>query len=374
MLKVYFTASTSADPVFHAHYKKIFQLINRLKCRPLSGQQIIDPTLLRKDKQRSPAEIFKREKQLIDQADLVVAEVSQPSLGVGSEIAYALTRAKPTLALMYENHQDRISPMISGNPSENLFLESYNFSRLRYVIKDFIDYLHQQKKRRGKLIVVDGGNASGKTTQSKLLVDYLQHHGIKTKYVDFPQYYTSFHGKTVAKFLRGEFGTLDQVSPYLASLAFALDRASIKREMDDFLRRGGYIVANRYATSSLAHQAAKFANPKEQNEFLNWLYDLEYKVHKIPKENVVIYLYVPAAFSRRLNRGRGGKAYLNGKSEDIEEKDYRYSLATEKMYLQLAQHYRHWVKIDCVEQRRLLSPQQIHATVIDVLRQKHLLV
>jgi dTMP kinase len=83
----------------------------------------------------------------------------------------------------------------------------------------------------------------------------------------------------------GEFGNIDQVSPYLASLAYALDRATIKREMTDFLAKGGYIIANRYATSNMAHQSAKFTDEKERKDFIKWVYELEYKVHRIPKEN-----------------------------------------------------------------------------------------
>jgi len=367
MLKIYFTASTSADPAFQTNYKKILQLINRLNCKLLSGQQIIKSAILNKDQQLSSAAIFKREKYLIDQADLIVAEVSQPSLGVGSEIAYGLMRNKPVLALLFENLEDQISPMIAGNPSDNLFLEIYNFERLPYIFDDFVKHISILKKRRGKLIVVDGADGSGKTTQAQLLVKYLRNKKIPVKYFDFPQYYSSFHGQTVAKFLRGEFGSLDQVSPYLASLAFALDRASVKREMDDFLDRGGFIIANRYATSNLAHQAAKFTDPAKQKEFINWIYDLEYKIHKIPKEDLVIYLYVPAALGEKLTVKKGSRAYLNGQSADIHERDSRYRLATEKMYQQLARQYKHWVTINCVENGRLLPPLAIHQKIIKLL-------
>ena len=373
MLKLYFTASTSLKINFQKNYDKILQLINKLSCRLLSGQQIVNRRLLDEDKNLSNKKIFQREKNYIDQADLIIAEVSQPSLGVGGEIAYALTQNKPVLALLLENFRDKISPMIAGNLSDNFFLEIYNFERLNYIIKDFITYIRKQKKRHGKLIVIDGGNGSGKTTQAQLLIAYLKQQKIPVKSVDFPQYYSSFHGKTVAKFLRGEFGTLDQVSPYLSSLAFAVDRASVKREMDDFLAKGGYVIANRYATSSLAHQSAKFSDVKKQKEFLNWLYDLEYKVHKIPKENIVIYLHVPVNFGKKLTAKKGERAYLKGQSEDIEEKDHNYRVATEKMYLQLAKHYKHWHTINCVENNNLLSPDTIHQKIISTLQKEKII-
>jgi len=373
MLKLYFTASTSLKINFQKNYDKILQLINKLSCRLLSGQQIVNRRLLDEDKNLSNKKIFQREKNYIDQADLIIAEVSQPSLGVGGEIAYALTQNKPVLALLLENFRDKISPMIAGNLSDNFFLEIYNFERLNYIIKDFITYIRKQKKRHGKLIVIDGGNGSGKTTQAQLLIAYLKQQKIPVKSVDFPQYYSSFHGKTVAKFLRGEFGTLDQVSPYLSSLAFAVDRASVKREMDDFLAKGGYVIANRYATSSLAHQSAKFSDVKKQKEFLNWLYDLEYKVHKIPKENIVIYLHVPVNFGKKLTAKKGERAYLKGQSEDIEEKDHNYRVATEKMYLKLAKQYKHWHTINCVENNNLLSPDTIHQKIISTLQKEKII-
>ncbi len=226
---------------------------------------------------------------------------------------------------------------------------------------------------KGKLIDIDGGDGSGKTTQTELLINYLNKQGIPAKLYDFQQYYNSFHGKTVARFLRGEFGKIDEVSPYLASLAYALDRASVKNEMEDFLNSGGIIIANRYATSNMAHQSAKFKDKKQQEEYLKWVYELEYKVHKIPKENAVIYLYVPWEIGMYLTKNKLVRHYLNGENTDIHEKDLLYRQAVEKMYLQLAKNNKHWIKIDCVENGKLLSPEEIHQKVLKELDKRHIL-
>src|SRR3990167_1798208 len=373
MIKVYFTASTSFDGEFRSYYKKIVQFIEKNNGVVISGRQIIDEKLLEKDKKLEKKEIFQREKLLIDEADCIIAEVTKPSHGVGGEIVYALIKNKPVLALVLENNNNLLSQMVAGNPSENLFTEFYNIDKLPFVIKDFLRHIESLQKRRGKLIVIDGGDGSGKTTQAHLLVDYLKNLKYPTKYVDFPQYYNSFHGNTVAKFLRGEFGSIDEVSPYLASLAYALDRASIKQEMDDFLRKGGTIVANRYATSSMVHQGAKFKKSGEREKFLKWLYELEYKVNRMPKEDLVIFLYVPWEIGLYLTKNKPIRHYLKGENADIQEKDLKYRQEVEKMFLEMAQSYKHWVKVDCVIDNKILPPQDIHEKIIAVLQTKKLL-
>ncbi len=366
-MKVYFTASTTYNGEFTPRYKKILLLLKQHRLNIISGEQIISKKLLEKDTKLTPPEIFEREKKLIDQSDLIIAETSKPSLGVGGQIVYALTQNKPVLALIDTKFEDTISPMLVGNPSENLYTEYYTESNLRFKLNDFITHVEKMKKRRGKLIVIDGGDGSGKTTQAHLLVEHFKKEKIPVKYVDFPQYYHSFHGKVVAKFLRGEFGEMDQVSPYLISLAYALDRASVKQEMEDFLGRGGYIVANRYATSSMAHQGAKFTIMQERKDFLKWQYDLEYKVHKIPKENMVIYLYVPWKIGLALTQKKDSRSYLKGQKQDIAEKDLHHRKASEEMYLALTKKYRHWYKIDCTENEVMKNASTIHQLVLELI-------
>lgn len=366
-MKVYFTASTSNNGELMPIYKKIVLLIKQHRLIITSGEQITSNKLLKEDAKLSSKEIFEREMRSIDQADIVVAETSKPSLGVGGEIVYALTQNKPVLALINTKYEDTISPMLTGNPSDNLYTEFYNESNLKFKLNEFVSYIQKVQKRRGKLIVIDGGDGSGKTTQAKLLVVYLKKEKIPVKYIDFPQYYHSFHGKVVAKFLRGELGKMEDVSPYLISLAYALDRASVKKEIEDFLGRGGYIIANRYATSSMAHQGAKFTNEQERKEFLKWQYDLEYKVHKIPRENQVIYLYVPWQTGLELTKHKDSRGYLCGKKQDIAEKDLNHRKASEEMYLDLAKKYKHWIRIDCMENGILLPPDEIHLKILQAI-------
>jgi len=368
-MKVYFTASTSHNGELMPVYARILQYLKDFGLSVVSGKQTVSREMLAEDAKLGSKEIFTRELSLIDTADLIVAETSKPSLGVGSEIMYALTHDKPVLALIDTRYEDKISPMLVGNPSEKHYIDYYNDDNLKYKLDDFIKHVARVKQRKGKLIVIDGGDGSGKTTQAQLLVQYLKSKKIPVKYMDFPQYYHSFHGKVVAKFLRGEFGNIEEVSPYLISLAYALDRASVKKEMYEFLEKGGYIIANRYTTSNLAHQGAKFKDEKERKEFLKWLYELEYKVHKLPKENLVIYLYVPWQTGLELTDKKTARQYLKGR-QDIAEKDINHRIQSENMYLELSRKYKHWHKIDCVKDGRMLPVSEIFSRVKELVESR----
>lgn len=225
--------------------------------------------------------------------------------------------------------------------------------------------------KKGKILVIEGGDGSGKATQSKLLINYLEQNSIPSAYLDFPNY-SSFYGKLVAKFLRGEFGDLDSVSPYLASLTFALDRLSAKDTIEDHLKAGKIVVMNRYTTSNMAHQGSKFADETKRREFLKWLEELEYETNKIPREDVVIYLYVPWQEGSRLTKLKEDRTYLNGKKEDIQEASEIHRKDTESIYKMLAEK-KSWSTISCIKNDTMKSKEQIHEEIIAVLK-KHLII
>jgi dTMP kinase len=369
-MKIYFTASTTAITE-QKRYLRIIKDLLKHKHTFVSGLQIINPILLKKDTDKPATEIFIREKQNIDLSDCVIAEVTEPSIGVGGEIVYALVHHKPVLALFYKEADNLLSPMVAGNPSEHLFLEHYEDDNIGIVLKRFIDQVKLDQKRKGKLIVIDGGDGSGKATQSELLIKYLEKQKQKVKYLDFPRYYSSFHGNIVARFLAGEFGTLDAVSPYLASLSYALDRASAKDEMDSWLSHGKTLICNRYATSSMAHQGSKLPLDK-RNDFVSWLDELEYKVHKIPREDVVVYLYVPWKIGYELTLNKETRKYIKGKL-DIAESDINHRKSTEEMYLKLARERKNWIRIDCAPDGKILPKLEIHRMVIESLQKRKLI-
>lgn len=368
-MRIYFTAATTNNGDYIVQEKSILDELKRLDHTLTSGEQILDHEKLALDAQKTPEEIFQREKAAIDEADCVVAEVTKPSSGVGGELVYALTNHKPVLALFYKDAQNELSAMITGNPSDHLFLEHYDEDSLPIILKHFLEQVTVEKKRRGKLIVIDGGDGSGKTTQSGMLIEYLKTNNVPVKGFDFPRYYSSFHGKIAGRFLAGEFG--ENVSPYLASLAYALDRASAKEEMDEWLSHGGVIVSNRYATSNMAHQGARLPAGKRE-EFLDWIDELEYKVHKIPREDIVIYLHVPWQIGMELTKKKGDRAYL-GTRKDILEADIAHRQESECMYLSLAKKRKNWVLVECVQGGKILPKEEIHQKILGILREKYLI-
>ncbi len=217
----------------------------------------------------------------------------------------------------------------------------------------------------GKLIVIEGIDSSGKTVQTQLLEAYFKKKNIPVKTMHFPRY-DSFYGNVISQFLRGEFGSIEAVSPYLMSIPYALDRASAKMEMEDFLKSGGYMIANRYTPSNMAHQGAKIANKQKQETFISWIHKLEYEVNGIPKENIVLYLHMPWHISMRLSQKKQTNTHL-GAQTDIHESNALHLQKTEKMYRLLAKKYNHWKVIECVQGDTVLSPEAIHRTIVSYL-------
>lgn len=224
----------------------------------------------------------------------------------------------------------------------------------------------------GKLIVIEGTDGSGKGTQLQLLVDYLKEKRYPHETVDFPQYYKSFFGRFVGRFLKGEFGGIKEVHPYLIMLSYAADRWTAKHEMDEWLSQGKLVLSNRYATSCV-YQAAKL--PKgERQKFIDWSFEMEYKAYGIPKEDLVIFLYVPYDVSHKLIEQKANRKYLNnGKIKDIHESNEALMREVENVYLDFCKKYPHWIKIDCTKNGQILSRQEIHQKILDVLKKKKVL-
>ncbi len=219
--------------------------------------------------------------------------------------------------------------------------------------------------RKGKFIVIDGTDGSGKATQTRLLVSRLKKSGFKVKTVDFPQYKNNFFGRMVGRYLTGEFGGSSEVSPYLASTLYAADRFETKDEIIKWLRNGNIVIADRYASSNQIHQGGKIKNNKERKIFLDWLEIMEYDVFKIPRPDAIIYLDVPVKFSLKLLKEKKAqikKEYLKGK-KDIHENDLKHLQDAKKSAIRLVEKTNNWRRVNCVKGDKLMSIESINEII-----------
>jgi len=363
-MKVYFGASFSLDRSLLPVYQEVVSSIKKLG-HTITSEHVIDPLSPVGDG-LSPKELFERESKLIEESDCMVADVTLPSWGTAFLMEHALSKGKRVLALFYKESATLLPFMIAGHPE--LYVAHYSKGNARTVLKKNLDYFSSMNQRKGKLVVIDGTDGSGKGTQTELILKYLDKLKIKNKYIDFPRYYTSFHGRMVGRYLSGEFGGLDSASPYLTSLFYAMDRLTARDEIVDWLEEGNTVVANRYTTSSMAFQTARIEKPKRE-EFLKWLYEMEYKEHKLPKEDLVIFLYVPVEISQKLVDQKAKREYVKGKKKDINEANVEYQKEVLKLYLELSKKYSHWEVIKCVDAKgKLLSIEKVQGKILRVLK------
>lgn len=213
----------------------------------------------------------------------------------------------------------------------------------------------------GKLIIIEGSDASGKATQTSKLYDRLINEGLNVKKVEYPNY-NSESSALVKMYLNGDFGDkAEDVNPYIASTFYAVDRyASYKKEWEDFYKNGGIILADRYTTSNMIHQAAKMQG-EEKDKFLNWLYDYEFNMYKLPEPDCVIFLNMPPEFSEKLMKDRANK--ITGDSrKDIHESNKEFLINSYNNALYIADKY-NWSKVDCTENNDIRTIDEIHEEV-----------
>ena len=211
----------------------------------------------------------------------------------------------------------------------------------------------------GKLIVLEGTDGSGKSTQFRLLSSWLSENGKEFRHIVFPRY-SEDSSALIRMYLGGAFGTKpSDVNAYAASAFFAVDRfASYKQDWGQWYEQGGVVLSDRYTTSNAVHQASKEA-PEGRKEFLRWLYEFEYDKLGLPRPDLVIYLDVPTAFSEKMMRSREA---ATGTQADIHEKDSAY-LATCRETGRAAAAYYGWTVISCVKDGVMRSIEDIHSEI-----------
>lgn len=220
---------------------------------------------------------------------------------------------------------------------------------------------------KGKLITIEAGDGSGKATQTKALYDRLLAEGYQVLKVEYPDY-QSESSALVRMYLGGEFGQqAENVSAYGASAFFAVDRyASYLLKWRQAYESGWIILADRYTTSNMVHQAVKLKNPVEREKFLTWLWDFEFGRLQLPVPDRVIYLDMPPEISDRLINSRAAKD--SSRKKDIHEKDTSYLHHCHRAYNEVAEKYG-WVKISCAQQGNLRTVQDIHEDVYQAVKE-----
>ncbi len=208
----------------------------------------------------------------------------------------------------------------------------------------------------GKLIVIESGiDGSGKTTQFEMLYNKLKQEGHDVYKVEFPDY-ESDSSALVKMYLGGDFGEKPKdVNLYAASTFYAVDRfASFQKKWKNLYDKGAIILADRYTTSNMIHQASKIDDVRERESYLDWLRDLEFNKFALPEPDLVVFLDMPPKYSIKLINDRGYR--------DIHERDIEYLHTTYKNALGIAERYE-WSIVDCIEENSIISIEKIHEKV-----------
>ncbi len=211
----------------------------------------------------------------------------------------------------------------------------------------------------GKLIVIEGTDGSGKSTQFRLLTQAVEEMGREFRKLVFPQYQEE-SSALIRMYLGGQFGDKpSDVNAYAASAFYAVDRyASYKKVWGAWYDNGGLVLSDRYTTSNAVHQASK-EPPERRGEFLRWLYEFEYDKLGLPRPDLTIYLDVPTAYTEQLLRSREA---ATGTQADIHEKDLDYLATCREMGRAAAQYYG-WTVIECVRDGAMRSIEDIHEEI-----------
>lgn len=217
----------------------------------------------------------------------------------------------------------------------------------------------------GKLYVIEGVDGSGKATQTELLYQALLAQGKTVRKISFPDY-DSPSSSLIKMYLNGEFGTDPQdVNAFATSVFFAVDRfASFRKDWKTFYDEGGIIIADRYVTSNLVHQAGKIADAAEKERYIHWLNELEYGIFGLPKPDCVIFLDMPPAYSLKLRQERN--ALKQGLTQDIHEADQTYLQNAYDNAIGIAKHQA-WHTISCVANEQIRTIEDIHAEIVQTI-------
>lgn len=228
------------------------------------------------------------------------------------------------------------------------------------------------KNKKGKLIVIDGIDGSGKATQAALLRKRLQKAGVKIKTIDFPRYDSNFFGHLIGEYLSGKYGDFIEVAPRLASVLYAADRFESSKNIKKWLDEGYVVVADRYVSANQIHQGGKISDLGERKEFLKWLDTMEHKVFGIPRPDLVIYLDVPFEVSKEWLEQKVAqrkKKYLNGR-RDVAEDNLIHLKNSRESALYLEKANKNWTRVTCCDGMVCMLPEAVGEEVYKIVQRR----
>lgn len=225
------------------------------------------------------------------------------------------------------------------------------------------------------LVVLEGLDGAGKSTQVKKLRTYLESLCGSLEYVHFPRYDAPVYGELISRFLRGDFGSNETVHPQLVALLFAEDRHGAAPAMKKILADGGAILLDRYVYSNIAYQCAKLHEDQEAERLRDWIFNTEYGDFALPKPDLNIFLDVPIAFvESKLKADRTGddRGYLEG-AQDIHEADIEFQKRVRAIYQKQCELDPKFIRIDCSDEYGMMLPpgaifEKVKAVVDSALR------
>ena len=220
-------------------------------------------------------------------------------------------------------------------------------------------------------IVLEGLDGAGKSTQIKLLRQMVEASGRECEYLHFPRFDAPIYGDMIARFLRGEFGSVEQVNPYLVALLYAGDRADAAQQINKWLSEGKCVIVDRYVYSNVGYQCAKVENEEERERLKEWIYRTEFEEFRIPRPTLSLFLDVPFGFTEaKLTSQREGddRNYLGG-AQDIHEKSLDLQRKVREVYLEAAAKEADFRVVDCSnEQGSMALPEEIFARVAEQIK------